>query len=146
MSITNQTASPSTNNFTAIFNAAEVEYQKITGKRLDTHPLVVKFDDCRSPKDISNVLRMQVQSFGNFRQGDEKLMKWLEPMINILLTFSDTLGEGISLASCLVRFVWLLIPSSQPFSPAKTIFTGIAVLLGVSFLSALSFIRVIYNS
>ncbi|KAH9985039.1 hypothetical protein BJV74DRAFT_886357 [Russula compacta] len=114
MSVPNQIAGPSTNNFTAIFNAAEAEYHKITGKRLNTHPLVAKLDDCRSPKDISNVLRVQAQAFSNFRQGDEKLMKWLEPMINILLTFSDTLGEGIAL----------------PFSPAKTIFTGIGVLLG----------------
>ncbi|KAF8463216.1 hypothetical protein DFH94DRAFT_659074, partial [Russula ochroleuca] len=41
-------------------------------------------------------------------------MAWLDPTIHILSTFSDTLGEGISL----------------PFSPAKTVFTGIGVLLG----------------
>ncbi|KAH9984812.1 hypothetical protein BJV77DRAFT_1035577 [Russula vinacea] len=44
-------------------------------------------------------------------------MAWLDPTIHILSTFLDTLGEGISLA----------------FSPAKTIFTGIGVLLGVRF-------------
>ena len=36
---------------------------------------------------------------------------------------------------------------SQPFSPAKTIFTGFGVLLGVSlFLASVWFIRLIYNS
>ncbi|KAH9992629.1 hypothetical protein BJV77DRAFT_1001937 [Russula vinacea] len=44
-------------------------------------------------------------------------MSWLDPTIHILFTFSNTLGEGIGL----------------PFSPAKTIFTGIGVLLGVRF-------------
>ncbi|KAI0289213.1 hypothetical protein BC826DRAFT_957470 [Russula brevipes] len=41
-------------------------------------------------------------------------MRWLNPTVNILFILSGTLGEGIGL----------------PFSPAKTIFTGIGVLLG----------------
>ncbi|KAH9954999.1 hypothetical protein BC827DRAFT_1386551 [Russula dissimulans] len=43
-------------------------------------------------------------------------MAWLDPMVHILFTFSATLGEGIGLS----------------FSPAKTIFTGIGVLLGAA--------------
>ncbi|KAH9955006.1 hypothetical protein BC827DRAFT_1239361 [Russula dissimulans] len=51
-------------------------------------------------------------------------MAWLDPTVHILFTFSATLGEGIGL----------------PFSPAKTIFTGVGVLLGVSlFPSSISF-------
>ncbi|KAH9955020.1 hypothetical protein BC827DRAFT_1239506 [Russula dissimulans] len=51
-------------------------------------------------------------------------MAWLDPTVHILFTFSATLGEGIGL----------------PFSPAKTIFTGVGVLLGVStFLRSSSF-------
>ena len=112
MSVTHQTASPSTNNFTAVFNAAEAEYKKITGKRLDTHPLAAELDSCHSPEDIFNLLRSQAQAFSKFRKGDEKLMKWLEPTVNILFTFSDTLGEVI--VSCLVHFgsVFADLPSS----------------------------------
>ena len=105
MSITNQTPGSSTINFTAVFNAAEVEYQKITRKRLDTHPLAAELDTCHSPEDISNLLRTQAQAFSKFCEGDEKLMRWLEPTVNILFTFSDTLGEGIALVSCLVHWV-----------------------------------------
>ncbi|KAH9984815.1 hypothetical protein BJV77DRAFT_159045 [Russula vinacea] len=105
---------PSTDNFTAIFNAALNEYKTLTGKRLDTHPFAAQLESCQNPEAVSDVLRTQAQAFSKFREGDEKLMAWLSPTILILSTFSDTLGEGISLA----------------FSPAKTIFTGIGVLLG----------------
>ncbi|KAH9985872.1 hypothetical protein BJV77DRAFT_1031123 [Russula vinacea] len=114
MSATNQTAGPSTDNFTAIFNAAIVEYQMLTGKPLDTHPFATQLNTCQNPEAVSNLLRTQAQAFSKFRKGDEKLMSWLDPTIHILSAFSDTLGEGISL----------------PFSPAKTIFTGMGVLLG----------------
>ncbi|KAF8483882.1 hypothetical protein DFH94DRAFT_819972 [Russula ochroleuca] len=115
MNASNQVAGPSTDNFTAIFNAASNEYQRMTGKRLDTHPFAAQLGTCRSPEAVSNVLRTQAQAFNKFRKGDENLMTWLNPTVNILFTFSATLGEGIGL----------------PFSPAKIIFTGIGVLLGV---------------
>ena len=99
MSATNQTAGPSTDNFSAIFNVASAEYQRLTRKSLDTHPLAAQLDTCRNPETISNVLRTQAQAFGKFREDDERLMAWLDPTICILLTFSDALGEGIGLVS-----------------------------------------------
>jgi len=101
MSTTGRTASPSqsTDNFTAIFQAASREYQRVTGKPLDTHPFSKQLDSCNSPEAVSNVLRTQAQAFSKFRQGDEKLMAWLDPTVNILFTFSATLGEGIGLVS-----------------------------------------------
>ena len=107
MSIANQTPGPSTSNFTAIFNAAEAEYQKITRKQLDTHPLASKLDTCHSPEDISNLLQNQAQAFSKFHEGSEKLMRWLEPTVNILFAFSDTLGEGIALVGSLIHSVWV---------------------------------------
>jgi hypothetical protein len=135
MSASNQTADPSTNNFTAIFNAASIEYQTLTGKRLDTHPFAAQLDTCQNPEAISNVLRTQARAFSKFRKGDERLMAWLDPTIHILFTFSATLGEGIGLVSNLVHFHndCSPTPSSQSFSPANAIFTGISVLLGVCF-------------
>jgi hypothetical protein len=107
MSTINQTAGPSrsTDNFTAIFQAALDEYQAVTGKSLDTHPFATQLDDCDSPEAFSNVLRTQAQAFSKFRKGDEKLMAWLDPTINILYTFSGTLGEGIGLVSHLIRLL-----------------------------------------
>jgi hypothetical protein len=91
--------SNSTGNFTAIFNAASTEYQRVTGKRPDTHPFAAQLEGCRNPKAVSDLLRTQAQAFSKFRKGDEKLMAWLDPTIHILFTFSATLGAGISLVS-----------------------------------------------
>ena len=99
MSTNNATPGPSTDNFTAIFNAAENEYQTITGKSLKTHPFATQLETCQNPDAVSNLLQTQAQAFSKFRKGDEKLMAWLNPTIHILSTFSDTLGEGISLVS-----------------------------------------------
>jgi len=81
------------------------EYQTVTGKSLDTHPFATQLDDCNSPEAFSNVLRTQAQALRKSRKGDEKLMGWLDPTINILYTFSGTLGEGIGLVSNLIRLV-----------------------------------------
>jgi hypothetical protein len=98
MSASDQMAGPSTNNFTTIFNAAANEYQKLTGKSLDTHPFAApQLDTCQNPEAVSALLRTQAQAFSKFREGDERLMAWLDPTIHILSTFSDTLGEGIGL-------------------------------------------------
>jgi hypothetical protein len=107
MSASNQVAGPSSSNdnFTAIFNVASEEYLRVTGKRLDTHPFAAQLDACRSPETVSNVLRTQVQAFKKFRKGDERLMTWLNPIVNILFTFSATLGNGIGLVSSLIHSV-----------------------------------------
>jgi len=104
MSTITQSAGPSTStdNFTAIFNAASTEYARLTGRRLDTHPFAAQLDACDSPKAVSDLLRAQAQAFSKFRKGDEKLMAVLDPTVHILFTFSATLGEGIGLVSRLV--------------------------------------------
>ena len=106
MSTSDQTARPSTStdNFTAIFNAATIEYQTVTGNRLDTHPFAAQLDTCDGPKAVSDLLRGQAQAFSKFRKSDEKLMAWLDPIVHILFTFSATLGEGIGLVSRLDSF------------------------------------------
>ena len=110
------------NTFTTVFRAAETEYQKITGERLNTSPLAAKLDSCHSPKDIFDLLRTQAQAFSKFHEGDEKLIRWLKPTVNILFTYSDTL------AIRLVYSVWVF--ANILFSPAKTIFTGIRLFSG----------------
>ena len=102
MSTSSQVAGPPTDNFTAIFNTASNEYQRVTGKRLDTHPFAAQLDTCHSPEAVSDVLRTQAQAFSKFGKGDEKLMTWLNPTVNILIAFSGTLGEGIGLVSRLI--------------------------------------------
>jgi len=95
----NQTPSSSTDNFNAIFNTASNEYQKVTGKRLDTHPFSAPLDTCHTPEDILKLFQAQAEAFSESRLGDEKLMKWLDPTVHILFTLSATLGEGVGLVS-----------------------------------------------
>jgi len=121
-------------NFIEIFNAASAEYQKVTGLHLDTHSLASLFDTCHSPEDVSKLLQTQAHAFRKFRDGDKKLMAWLDPTVHILYMFSSTLGEGVGLVGCgsLTLYDGSQTSCSQPFSPAKPIFTGIGALLAVS--------------
>jgi hypothetical protein len=103
MSTINQVACPgpsrSTDNFTAIFQAAASEFESVTGNCLDAHPFATAFDSCDNPEAVLNVFQTQAQTFDNFRKGDEKLLTWLDPMVHVLFSFSATLGEGIGLVS-----------------------------------------------
>ena len=102
VSTSNQSAGPSisTDNFTAIFNAASTEYARVTGRRLDAHPFAAQLDACRdSPNAVSDLLRSQARAFSKFRKGEEKLMAVLDPTVHILSTFSGILGEGVGLVS-----------------------------------------------
>ena len=102
MSTSHQTAGPS-HDFTAIFEVAKSEYQKITGKSLDTHTFAAKLVGCDSPEAFSNVLQMQAEAFSRFCKSDEKLMKWLRPIVHVLVTFSGTIGEGAGIVCHLFR-------------------------------------------
>jgi len=137
MSTSDQTADPSTSNFTAIFDAASQEYKTLTKRDLGTHPFAAALEGHNSPDAIVAVFRKQARTFDRFCKGDDKLMAWLTPIVNILFMFSATLGEGIGLVS-IHSFFYIsavLQPSIlQPFSPARVVFTGIGVLLGVGLL------------
>jgi hypothetical protein len=132
MSTSNQTADLSTANFTAIFDAASNEYKTLTKQDLETHPFAAAFENSNSPDSVINVFRKQAQAFDKFRKGDDKLMAWLTPIVNILLTFSGTLGEGIGLVSiqsfviyqsCDVYFISLSRPQRR-FSLVLGSFSG----------------------
>ena len=100
-----QSARSSTDNFTAIFKAASNEYQRVTGKHLDSHPFAIQLETCNSPEAVSTVIRTQARAFSRFCKGDENLMAWLDPTIKILSMLSVTLGDGIGLVSYLVHFL-----------------------------------------
>jgi len=104
MSARSQTAGSSTNNFTTILNTASTEYHRVTRKRLDTHPFAALLDTCNTSEAVLNIFRTQAQAFSKFREGDERLMTWLDPIVHILFVFSGTLGEGIGLVSPLVHY------------------------------------------
>lgn len=64
--------------------APKSEYQRITGQALDNHPFAAQLGSCVSPKDVSNVFRVQAQVFSDFRRGEDKLMARLDHIVNTL--------------------------------------------------------------
>ena len=89
--------SSSSSNFQEIFNAAVKAYEKRTKKDLLLHPLASQLQACKSPASILAVLQGQVDDLDQAQERDERLTKWLSPTVNVLLTFSATVGGGISL-------------------------------------------------
>jgi hypothetical protein len=100
MSTSNQTTDAPPTNFTAIFEAASNKYKALTGQDLRTHPLANELENHNnSPHSILGVFRKQAQVLDKFRDADDKLMKTLTPIVNILFTFSTTAGANIGLVS-----------------------------------------------
>ncbi|KAH9026549.1 hypothetical protein EDB84DRAFT_337595 [Lactarius hengduanensis] len=113
MSSPSQTAAPPS-NFKSMLDAALAEYKEKTGDDLLAHWLAAELQTCESVDGVLNILRDQAKAFE--RSGDQKLMKWIDPLVHVLYTFSGALGDGVSLA----------------FPPAKVIFPGIGVLLSAA--------------
>jgi STAND-like protein len=84
-------------NFQLIFNNALEAYRKRTRKDLLTHPLFTQLQNCNSPNDVLSLINRQVQGLHQSQRDDEKLTRWLDPTVRVLYTFSETLGEGVSL-------------------------------------------------
>ncbi|KAH9017544.1 hypothetical protein EDB84DRAFT_1581744 [Lactarius hengduanensis] len=93
MSFPSQTSAPSS-IFKSMLDAALYEYKKMTGNDLLAYRLADELRTC----------------------DDQKLMKWIDPLVGVLYTFSRVLGDGVSLA----------------FPPVRVIFTGIGVLLAAA--------------
>ena len=79
-------------NLKSILDAALSEYKKKTGTGLLKHSLAEEVKRCDSIGTISAILQGQAREFQQFRDGDQRLMKWINPMVDILSTFSETLG------------------------------------------------------
>ena len=98
MSHTQPTGS-SSHNFQLIFINALKTYENQTNNDILFHPLAADLQACQSPSAVLAVLQRQVQEFDQSRTSDERMTKWLEPTINVLYAFSETIGEGVSLVS-----------------------------------------------
>jgi len=84
-------------NFQLIFNNALKAYEKQTNNNILFHPLAADLQACQSPRAILAVLHQRVQELSQSRTSDERQTKWLEPTVNVLYAFSETIGEGVSL-------------------------------------------------
>jgi hypothetical protein len=91
--------STSQSNFVSIFNASLESYKCKTKKDLASHPLLPSLQSCESPEGVLTVLRDQVPEFNQSRNGDDRLTKWVTPTVNVLFSFSETIGQGVGLVN-----------------------------------------------
>ena len=94
-------AGPSTStshsNFASIFNTALESYKRKTKRDLTSHPLLPSLQSCDSPEAILAILREQIPAFNQSHSSDDRLTKWVSPIVNVLYAFSATVGQGVGL-------------------------------------------------
>lgn len=87
----------STSNYQAIFHNAVEAYKKRTGNDLESDPLLDRLKSCAFPDAVLAVLREQIPGFDQSESNDERFTKWLNPIVNVLCTFSSTIGGAVGL-------------------------------------------------
>ena len=97
MSKTTPTASSS--SLQAIFKASLKEYQKKTETSLVTHPLMAQLQACDSPDKILKLLRSQAAKVEETMDADDKMIKWLDPVVNVLSASSSVISAGVGLVN-----------------------------------------------
>ena len=91
--------STSHSNFASVLNLALDKYNRKTKQDLVNHPLLPRLQSCHSPEDILNVLREQSPEFNQSQNTDNGLTKWVTPTVNVLYSFSATLGGVVGLVN-----------------------------------------------
>ena len=86
-------------SFRLMFDNALKTYEKRTKKDLLTHPLAAQLQDCDSPTAVIAVLQLQIQMLDQSQSSNNRWTRWLDPTVNVLYAFSETIGEGVSLVS-----------------------------------------------
>jgi len=95
----NRPQTSSSANYRLIFDNALETYKKKTGKdlRLPSDPLLRRLESCNSPDTVLDILREQIPAA--FAQSGNRLTTWVKPTINVLYTFSSTIGSAVGLVS-----------------------------------------------
>jgi hypothetical protein len=96
---TEPSTSTSHSKFASIFNAALETYKHKTKKDLTSHPLLPNLQSCESPEAVLIVLREQIPAFTQSQNGDDGLTKWVAPTVNVVYSFSATLGQGVGMVN-----------------------------------------------
>jgi hypothetical protein len=68
------------------------EYKKKTGKELLDIRSPTEVQRCDSVDAILAIFQGQAEAFQQFRDGDQRLMKWISPVVDVLFKFSETIG------------------------------------------------------
>jgi hypothetical protein len=91
--------STSHSNFASIFNVALEKYKRKTKQDLAKHPLLPRLQSCESPEAILTVLREGTPDSSQSQNSDDRLTKWVNPTVNVLYSFSATIGGVVGLVN-----------------------------------------------
>ena len=91
--------STSHSDFASIFNLALEKYKRKTKQDLASHPLLPRLQSCNSSEAILTVLREQNPEFNQSHDGGDGLTRWVAPTVNVLFSFSATLGGLVGLVN-----------------------------------------------
>ena len=80
-----------------MLDAALIKYKKKTGEDFQAVWLASELQTSESVDSVLDILRDQAKAFE--RSGDQKLMKWIDPLVHVLYTFSGALGDGVGVVS-----------------------------------------------
>ena len=83
-------------NLCLILDEASAHYKELTGHDLATHPFAAKFNNWDSADIVLEVFQDQARKFNEFRKGNKKLMEWLKPTVQVLVSISSSLGNALS--------------------------------------------------
>ena len=91
--------STSHSDFASIFNLSLEKYNRKTKQDLANHPLLPRLQSCNSSQAILTVLREQNPEFNQSHDGADGLTRWVTPTVNVLYSFSATLGGIVGLVN-----------------------------------------------
>jgi hypothetical protein len=89
----------SRSKYEVIFDEALKAYKKKTGKDLKSDPSLRTLKACKSPNETLSELRRQIPGFDQSEISDNKLTNWVNPVVNVLYIFSQTIGGAVGLVS-----------------------------------------------
>jgi hypothetical protein len=98
-------------NFASIFNTALEKYKRKTKQDLAKHPLLPRIQSCHSPEAILTVLREQTPEFNQSQNSDDGFTNWVAPTVNVLCSFSATLGGVVGLVNT-TTFLYHIVQSN----------------------------------
>jgi hypothetical protein len=95
----NPPTADSSSNYQVIFDNALKYYQAKTGKDLKSDPLLRSLETCNSPDAVLILLRRQIPGFDQSGSRDERLTNWVNPVVNVLYNFAETIDGAVGLVS-----------------------------------------------
>jgi fungal STAND N-terminal Goodbye domain len=88
---------PSDSMLQSLFDTALRDYEEQTGMKLIEHPLARQLENCNSVESITAVIQEQARAFTELRRDEDKVMKPLERVVQVLHMLSTNLVRWVAL-------------------------------------------------